>query len=709
MVKRALALLVLVSGCLQLSPSLPYQCETDGGCFQAGHVCGGDGLCRPPSGAGGGGGSTGGGAAGAGGGSGGGSAGGMTAGGGGTAGGGTDGGCVPRSCPASPSACGQLDDGCGAMLNCGLRADGGTFACPGLTRCGAGSRENVCSAPQSCTDGWCWENPFPQGNTLRAVWGASSDAVWAVGDTGTLLFFNGQYWKSRQSPVRVNLRAVHGTAANDVWAAGEDGVVLHFDGNGWAAEKAATGTINALAALPNGVVFAGTLDGEVFVRTQGGVWAATPATGFKVVNALRAFSSIDVYAGGGAGVQAARYDGLSWEPLASSVAGDIYALAGTSVGDLLAAGEGCRLSKLVGGAFVPLPTAAACVADMFALTSAFAAGTEAVYSLDGGVGLYAQTTGTTWLGAVALDAGSALLVGSNGAIARVTDGRSLVLDSRGATFDLTSVQPLPPASGLVAGDDGRVLQRQSSGQVGNWSTFNPAGPDRVEGLWADALNNAYAVSRTGIVGRSAGAGFVIAQLGNAPLYAVEHHGGHVYVGGTDGGFGRVPDGMSPAFLEALPVTPSVIHQTLRSLFSNGPSLFAVTEQGTLLSGSGAQFMSTLPLYFDGQLRSISGTQADAGERLITLAGTDGGLFWGADSTSLTAWDAGVHDDLYATWVLDARHAWVVGARGAAWAFDGARWSPMNLPTGKDLLGLRGTSDGGLFVVGQGGTVLVKSP
>ncbi|MBW2731544.1 MAG: hypothetical protein JRH20_04070 [Deltaproteobacteria bacterium] len=60
---------------------------------------------------------------------------------------------------------------------------------------------HVCSA-----DGWCWENPMPQGNDLLAVW-ARNSRVLAVGRAGTVLSFNGYAW--RREVVR---------DAGDLWA-----------------------------------------------------------------------------------------------------------------------------------------------------------------------------------------------------------------------------------------------------------------------------------------------------------------------------------------------------------------------------------------------------------------------------------------------------------------------------------------------------------
>src|SRR5688572_12824838 len=48
-------------------------------------------------------------------------------------------------------------------------------------------------------DKWCWENPLPQGNLLQALWARSRSDVWAVGDHGTILHYDGKAWSKMQS------------------------------------------------------------------------------------------------------------------------------------------------------------------------------------------------------------------------------------------------------------------------------------------------------------------------------------------------------------------------------------------------------------------------------------------------------------------------------------------------------------------------------
>lgn len=67
---------------------------------------------------------------------------------------------------------------------------------------------------------------------LHAVWGSDVTHVWAVGEAGTIVFWNGQFWKQLLSGTTDNLAAVWGSGPTDLWVAGSGGV-RHFNGIAW--------------------------------------------------------------------------------------------------------------------------------------------------------------------------------------------------------------------------------------------------------------------------------------------------------------------------------------------------------------------------------------------------------------------------------------------------------------------------------------------
>ena len=64
--------------------------------------------------------------------------------------------------------------------------------------------------------------------------------VWAVGNAGTIMHFNGAVWERIDSPVKSNLSAVWGSAPNDIWAVGDLGAILHFRGHAWHSVESGT-------------------------------------------------------------------------------------------------------------------------------------------------------------------------------------------------------------------------------------------------------------------------------------------------------------------------------------------------------------------------------------------------------------------------------------------------------------------------------------
>jgi hypothetical protein len=68
--------------------------------------------------------------------------------------------------------------------------------------------------------------------SLRAAWGYD-EHLWAAGEQGTVLHFDGAEWHTQTTGTVSTLNAIFGISPNDIWAVGEHGTVLHFDGSGW--------------------------------------------------------------------------------------------------------------------------------------------------------------------------------------------------------------------------------------------------------------------------------------------------------------------------------------------------------------------------------------------------------------------------------------------------------------------------------------------
>lgn len=124
---------------------------------------------------------------------------------------------------------------------------------------------------------------------LLSVWASGPDDVWAVGGSiaqpesgAALLHFDGQVWSADPLERSLTLlRAVYGNGPKDVWAVGNRATVLHYNGQGWSAERVSGLTRANLRGLWVGE--GGTVwvvgEGGVVLRRQagpGGRWEALP-------------------------------------------------------------------------------------------------------------------------------------------------------------------------------------------------------------------------------------------------------------------------------------------------------------------------------------------------------------------------------------------------------------------------------------------------
>jgi hypothetical protein len=108
------------------------------------------------------------------------------------------------------------------------RASAATLALVVLAGCGPGDGYAPRDAGPAASS-----PPVPTTQGLQAVWGSAADDVWAVGDLGTVVHFDGKAWTAFDSGVTENLTGIFGAGASDIWASGDGGSVLHWNGKSW--------------------------------------------------------------------------------------------------------------------------------------------------------------------------------------------------------------------------------------------------------------------------------------------------------------------------------------------------------------------------------------------------------------------------------------------------------------------------------------------
>jgi hypothetical protein len=112
-------------------------------------------------------------------------------------------------------------------------------------------------------------------NDLHDVWGTSASNVFAVGNAGTILHYDGAAWTSMSSGTTVALTRVWGASPSEVYASDETGVLLRYDGSSWSSvtyppTPPVTGTVKMWVASPTRAL--AVVDGSAVYRWNGSTW-----------------------------------------------------------------------------------------------------------------------------------------------------------------------------------------------------------------------------------------------------------------------------------------------------------------------------------------------------------------------------------------------------------------------------------------------------
>lgn len=135
-----------------------------------------------------------------------------------------------------------VGQGCRLILGIGDAAEA-----PGLAEGGLGDASARTDAADAATfvppcEGWCWENPLPQGGELLGAWASSPTDIWAVGRNGATVHFDGRAFEVRTN-TRLELRRVWAASDAEAFALGDPGsglAVVRFDAGTWGESLRAT-------------------------------------------------------------------------------------------------------------------------------------------------------------------------------------------------------------------------------------------------------------------------------------------------------------------------------------------------------------------------------------------------------------------------------------------------------------------------------------
>lgn len=229
--------------------------------------------------------------------------------------------------------------------------------------------EALSPACRKLTEQFCQEDLTPHDGVMRAIWGSSASDIWAGGDEGLLLHYDGASWSSVPSGTTDPLVALWGTAPDDIWAvsdAGPDEVavrsyartILHYDGRAWMS------VWHGAAGPRQNTRISGSgpkdiwVDGAPPLHYDGTAWTAVPQGSPSAECHFWVWSVDDVWRGcnSNPGWSLAHFDGKTWTDAAVPSATGISRIRGfwgSASNDIWAASDTSKLLHYDGTAWKP--------------------------------------------------------------------------------------------------------------------------------------------------------------------------------------------------------------------------------------------------------------------------------------------------------------------------------------------------------------------
>lgn len=498
-----------------------------------------------------------------------------------------------------------------------------------------------------------WVNMMSTSGSLNAIWASSERNIYAVGDDGLVVHFDGDAWSTISLGTSNHLHAVGGTGATDLYIGGDSSFARHWNGSGWSPVTmfpAIASRITSVFALSPTNVYAVNTAGDIS-HLSGGNWTVD-YDGSATLVSVWARNATDVWAVGFQTSPLRSADGSTWSPVPNGGT-SFWSVTGVDSGDV------------------------------------YLAAFSSIYRWNGAVWSISSQ------GATELVAKGEIVIGSSSAstITRSPNGDDWVrMEPARITSGSTTLALAVDAAGHFwrAGvEAGASVIKRFTGSA--WTGMFPT---TYTALWGQDASNVFAVSLKNCYRYGGARGAVVTASGCSPqnlnavwgttamnVYAVGDAGTVVVYNGSN---------WTPTSAGTL---------NLYGVWGSGAAdIYAVGAAGTVMQSTGGAWSpATVPAVSD-DLFAVWGTSnkrfiVGANGRVLRYDGTQ----WSSSQITTRS--------LRAVWGSSATDVWAAGDGGSLWHFNGTTWSPAASGTTLRLRALWGTASNDVFASGDNFTLV----
>lgn len=278
---------------------------------------------------------------------------------------------------------------------------------------------------------WSLHTQIPGADALRDIAIISSQDIWAVGDDGTIVHYDGSAWTSVSSPISEGINAIFMLSATSGWAVANNGRIIRYNGTSWTqVSSPVNDRLNAIWMVSENDGWAVGEAGKI-LRYNGTSWFQFTDTGGNNWYDIQIVSASDGWVVGNQGY-IYRWDGATWNPHTDSGGTVWRSLYILSANDGWAVGDQGYIYRWNGTSWL----------------------------------LNTDTGGTNWRTAHFPAANDGWAAGTGGDIYR-WNGASWSSYTSSITADISEVNMLSSGLGWLVGNGGRIFQYQGQAYFTN--------------------------------------------------------------------------------------------------------------------------------------------------------------------------------------------------------------------------------------------------
>ncbi|MBU1320332.1 MAG: hypothetical protein KKG33_13565 [candidate division Zixibacteria bacterium] len=196
-------------------------------------------------------------------------------------------------------------------------------------------------------NGSAWSVSYHTDDTLAnyvSIWGQSPWDVYAAGDNGKVIHFDGAAWRELDTGSNKHIAAIRGTRDGLIFTAGEEGTILRYDGTNWAQifSDSRYYFLGLLVKEPNRIIAIG--QNGVAIHYDGVSWVTRlKDTGIDLID-IWGVRSDEVLAVGRGGT-ILFFNGSYWTRYFSGTSSDLYGIWGEDRNSFYVVGDGGTIRR----------------------------------------------------------------------------------------------------------------------------------------------------------------------------------------------------------------------------------------------------------------------------------------------------------------------------------------------------------------------------